>query len=77
MKCKLKTLKGDAFEVEVEGGTLIKAVKEMAAASDHGSKGGWEAEHIKLIFQGKVLEDTKDLASYSINEGDFMVVMAS
>jgi len=77
MKCKLKTLKGDAFEVDVEGGTLVKAVKDMAAASEHGVKGGWEAEGIKLIFQGKVLEDTKDLAHYSIGDGDFMVVMAA
>jgi UV excision repair protein RAD23 len=77
MKCKLKTLKGEAFEVTVEGGTTILQVKEMAAASENGVKGEWDASTVKLIFQGKVLEDAKDLASYSIGEGDFMVVMAS
>jgi len=55
----------------------VKQVKESAAASEHGVKGGWEVAGIKLIFQGKVLDDGKDLASYGIGEGDFMVVMAS
>jgi len=77
MKIKLKTLKGDAFECEVTPDMPIGKVKELAAASDHGTKGGWEVEGVKLIFQGKVLDNDKDLASYNINEGDFMVVMAA
>jgi len=77
MKCKLKTLKGTQFEVEVEGGTLVSAVKELAAASEAGQKEEWQAENIKLIFQGKVLDNNKDLASYGIAADDFMVVMYS
>lgn len=63
MKIKLKTLKGDAFECEVTPDMPIGKVKELAAASDHGTKGGWEVEGVKLIFQGKVLDNDKDLAS--------------
>jgi len=74
MKIKLKTLKGDAFECEVTPDMPIGKVKELAAASDHGTKGGWEVEGVKLIFQGKVLDNDKDLASYNINEGDFMAI---
>ena len=72
-----ETLKGDAFPVEVEGSTKVLAVKEMAANSESGKAAGWEVAGIKLIFQGKVLDDSKDLASYNINENDFMVIMAS
>ena len=55
MKCTLKTLKGDAFPVDVEGSTTILAVKEMAANSESGKAAGWEVAGIKLIFQGRFL----------------------
>merc|ERR1719331_1364220 len=77
MICKLKTLKGDTFDLEVAPDMKVAAVKDKAAASAEGQKLSWEAAGIKLIFQGKVLDDAKDLAGYSINENDFMVVMYS
>lgn len=77
MKCELKTLKGPGFHVDVEPDTTVAHVKELAAASELGVKDGWQAESIKLIHQGKVLDDSRDLASYGIKESDFMVVMAS
>jgi uncharacterized ubiquitin-like protein YukD len=77
MKVDLKTLKGVTFSVEAAPDMLVSKVKELAAASEMGTADGWEAEGIKLIFQGKVLENGRDLASYSIAEGDFMVLMAS
>jgi UV excision repair protein RAD23 len=77
MKVDLKTLKGVTFSVEAAPDMLVSKVKELAAASELGTADGWEAEGIKLIFQGKVLENGRDLASYSIAEGDFMVLMAS
>ena len=75
MICKLKTLKGDTFDLECAPDMLIGAVKEKACADPNGAKNGWEAAGMKLIYQGKVLDDGKDLASYSISENDFMVVM--
>jgi len=77
MKIDLKTIKGVTFSVEAAPDMLVGKVKELAASSDIGTKDGWEAEGMKLIFQGKVLDNSCDLASYSIKEGDFMVVMAS
>ena len=77
MKVKLKTLKGLTFDVEAQPDMPIGKVKELAAASEPGKKDGWEAECMKLIHQGKVLENARDLASYSIKEEDFMVVMVS
>ena len=75
MICKLKTLKGDTFDLEVAPDMKVGAVKDKAAASAEGAKLSWEAAGMKMIFQGKVLDDSKDLASYGIAEGDFMVVM--
>ena len=77
MKVAFKTLKGSMFHVDAAPDMLVSRVKELVAASEHGTKDGWEAEGIKLIFQGKVLDGGRDLASYSIKENDFMVVMAS
>ena len=77
MKVKLKTLKGDAFDCQVTPNTAVGKVKELAVASDHGIKGGWQVDGVKLIFQGKVLDNDKDLISYNINDGDFMVVMVA
>merc|ERR1719152_26410 len=77
MIVKLKSLKGEAFDLEVAPDMLVGAVKAAAAAHADGAKQGWEKEGIKLIYQGKVLDDAKDIASYGINEADFMVVMYS
>ena len=66
MHVALRTLSGDSLAVEVASESTIKAVKEMAAGSEHGRRGGWEVPGIKLIFQGKVLEDANDLASYGV-----------
>ena len=77
MICKLKTLKGDTFDLECTPDMKVSAVKEKAAACAEGLKLGWEAAGMKLIFQGKVLDDAKHLAGYSINDNDFMVVMYS
>ena len=63
MQVKLKTLKGDCFEVRAAADMPIRRVKELACESDKGREGGWELEGLKLIFQGKVLDNDKDLAT--------------
>ena len=77
MLVKLKTLKGDMVEVEAALDMPVKTVKERACETAKGKEGGWELEGLKLIFQGKVLDNDKDVASYGIKENEFMVVMAS
>ena len=68
MKIKLKTLKGLVIDLDTPPDTVVQKVKEMGAASEHGKAEGWDPEGMKLIYQGKMLENTKDLASYSIKE---------
>ena len=66
MKVAFKTLASSMFQVDAAPDMLVSRVKELVAASEHGTKDGWEAEGIKLIFQGKVLDGGRDRASYSI-----------
>ena len=40
MKCTLKTLKGDAFPVEVEGSTKVLAAKRWQQTAS-GKAAGW------------------------------------
>lgn len=68
MRIKLKTLKGLVIDLDVPPDTAVQKVKEMGAASEHGKSEGWDPEGMKLIYQGKMLENAKDLASYSIKE---------
>ena len=77
MIVKLKTLKGDSFDLEIAPDWTLKKVKEVACASEQGTKASWELDGLKLIFQGKVLDNDKDVSSYGIAENDFMVVMAA
>ena len=51
----------------------MRSVKEKIAAKDLKDK--YEADAMKLIFSGKILEDAKNLESYSINQDSFLVVV--
>jgi UV excision repair protein RAD23 len=74
MKCKVKMLKGEQFEVEIESSDVISVVKTKieAAKPEVGA-----ASAMKLIFAGRILENDKKFEEYSIKETDFLVVMAS
>ena len=80
MKITLKTLSGTVFDVEVEPDTAIGRVKDLVASSEHGIAQGWdrpgEAELLKLLHKGNFLQnETTDLASYRVQDGDFIVIM--
>ncbi len=51
----------------------VGTIKEKIAAKDLKDK--YEADAVKLIFSGKILEDSKTLESYSINQDSFLVVV--
>ena len=51
----------------------MRSIKEKIAAKD--LKDTYEADLVKLIFSGKILEDAKTLESYAINQESFLVVV--
>lgn len=51
----------------------MRSIKEKIASKDLKDK--YEADAVKLIFSGKILEDAKTLESYSINQDSFLVVV--
>lgn len=70
MKLALRTLDGKNFIAEVEPEMSVADVKR-AIDTQHGM----DAARLKLIFQGKVLDDTLAIGTYSIGEGAFVVCM--
>ena len=77
MRVKLKTLKNVVVDLDLPTDTSVQKIKEAGAASEHGKSEGWDPEGMKLIYQGKIMDNAKDMASYNVTEDDFMVVMAA
>jgi UV excision repair protein RAD23 len=70
MKLALRTLDGKNFIAEVEPDMVVADVKR-AIDTQHGM----DAARLKLIFQGKVLDDAVAIGTYNIGEGAFVVCM--
>ncbi|CAF1058962.1 unnamed protein product [Rotaria magnacalcarata] len=73
MQLQIKTLSNEKFTIECELFDTVRTIKEKIAAKDLKDK--YEADGVKLIFSGKILEDSKTLESYSINQDSFLVVV--
>jgi UV excision repair protein RAD23 len=73
MQLQIKTLSNEKFTVECELSDTVGTIKEKIAAKDLKDK--YEADAVKLIFSGKILEDSKTLESYSITPESFLVVV--
>ncbi|TAQ83571.1 hypothetical protein B7494_g8104 [Chlorociboria aeruginascens] len=67
-----KDLKQQKFVIEVEPSELISDVKEKISQEK-----GWEVSQQKLIYSGKILQDTNTVESYKIEEKGFIVCMTS
>ena len=72
MKLTFKDLKQQKFVIEAEPEETIGQVKEKIF-----SEKGWEASQQKLIYSGKILQDTNTVESYNIEEKGFIVCMVS
>lgn len=72
MKLTFKDLKQQKFVIEAEPSETIGQVKEKIS-----SEKGWEAGQQKLIYSGKILQDTNTVESYNIEEKGFIVCMIS
>ncbi|CAI7628771.1 hypothetical protein N7533_008577 [Penicillium manginii] len=73
MKLTFKDLKQEKFVIEVEPSETVREVKQKIAQE----KGEYEAERMKVIYSGKILQDDKTVESYSIQEKDFLVCLPS
>ena len=73
MKLIIKTLKQVTYTIEVpsEKTTIMELKKEIEKAHN------FEAEHIKLLFKGVVLDDSKTIEDYKIEEGFTIIMMAT
>lgn len=71
MKLTFKDLKSTKFELDAEPTDLISAVKEKVY-----QERGWDVSLQKLIYSGKILQDTRTVESYNIDSG-YIVCMVS
>eukprot|EP00927_Polykrikos_kofoidii_P043581 TRINITY_DN3765_c0_g1_i1.p1 TRINITY_DN3765_c0_g1~~TRINITY_DN3765_c0_g1_i1.p1 ORF type:complete len:362 (-),score=107.84 TRINITY_DN3765_c0_g1_i1:286-1371(-) len=71
MKIIVRPLKGDNFEVEVEGDAKVEDFKKKIAEA----KPQFPAEQQNLIYAGRILVDTTSVQDVGIKEGEFVVVM--
>ncbi|XP_064387081.1 UV excision repair protein RAD23 homolog A-like [Halichondria panicea] len=71
---KIKTLQQKTFEVDIEHTETVRALKEKIE-EDKGME--FQADLLKLIYAGKILEDSQPLSKYKIQPSGFVVVMVS
>lgn len=73
MKITIKNLKQVTFVVEVPSAesTVLDLKKEIEKSQN------FDAEQMKLLFLGVILDNTKKLADYKIEEGATIILMMS
>lgn len=71
MRIFVSTLKGKTFNLEVNGSDTIRKVKYMIH-----DQGGPLVDKRRLIFKGKLLEDTHTVADYNIKTDSNLVIMS-
>ncbi|XP_010246571.1 PREDICTED: ubiquitin receptor RAD23b-like [Nelumbo nucifera] len=75
MKLTVKTLKGTHFEIRVQPGDTVMAVKKNI--EDVQGKDSYPCGQQLLIHNGKVLKDETTLEQNKVSEDGFLVVMLS
>lgn len=74
MKIKFKTLSHQDFQIEIDEELKVSDLKAKVA-DEQGEQ--FPAEHQRLIYAGKILENDKIIKSYGIDEEKgFVVIMA-
>ena len=73
MKLKLKNLKQQEFDIEIE--SEQKTVKDLKIEIEKVH--GFDANLMKLLHNGQILEDSKILEDYKIKEGNVIIMMAT
>eukprot|EP01092_Planopodium_desertum_P009390 TRINITY_DN40207_c0_g1_i6.p1 TRINITY_DN40207_c0_g1~~TRINITY_DN40207_c0_g1_i6.p1 ORF type:complete len:356 (-),score=63.59 TRINITY_DN40207_c0_g1_i6:714-1781(-) len=70
MDLRVRTLKQEEFTIQVNPTDTIEVVKKKIEEK-HSHPVDWQ----KLIYAGKVLENTDPVSTYGVKEGDFFVLM--
>ncbi|WFD44817.1 UV excision repair protein rad23 [Malassezia psittaci] len=80
MKLLVKSLAGGNFHLDVEPSDTVctlELIKIQSVKEQVEKQQGHATEQQKLIFSGKILENSKCIQDYGIQEKDFLVVMVS
>lgn len=72
MKITIKTLKQEAFHIEVDEKDTVRTLKEKFFQE---SKQDYPVERQRLIYLGKIMEDDDPLSQYNLDDKKFVVVM--
>jgi len=72
MQITIKTLQNSVFKIESE---LDVDVANLKKKIEEQNKDQYPVDRQKLIYQGKILEDEKQLSDYNLTEKGFIVLM--
>lgn len=73
MKIKFKTLAHQDFQIEIDDNLTVAELKDKVA----DERGEFPAAHQRLIYAGKILDNTSTIKEYGIDEEKgFVVIMA-
>jgi UV excision repair protein RAD23 len=70
MKITIKTLKQISYTVEVPESSIVQELKQAIE-----NQYGLDAKSIKLLYNGKVLEESNNLSEFGIKEGHVLMMM--
>ena len=73
MKLILKNLRQAEFEIDVESNLIT--VKELKLKIEN--EYSYDSDQIKLIYKGSILDDSKSLIQYNINENCQIIMMST
>jgi len=71
MKIKVRTLRNETYDIEVDPSETVAQLKEKVEKAT-AQPAAWQ----KLIFSGKILVDNTSVESYNLKEGDFLVLFS-
>lgn len=75
MLITVKTLQQQTFKVDIDSNELVSVLKQKI--EEIKGKDAYPVESQKLIYAGKMLDDSKMISEYKIEEKNFIVVMVS
>lgn len=75
MLVTIKTLQQHIFKIDIDTSETVKALKTKI--ENERGKDSYPVAGQKLIYAGKILDDSKALSEYKIEEGKFIVAMVT